>query len=157
MEIERKFTIKRIPDDLGQYKCYEIEQGYLNRKPVLRIRKRNDEYILTYKMKQKSGENGPIVNIEEEFPLNEEAYLHLREKCDGNIIKKKRYLIPLDDGLTAELDIFEGCLSGLIFAEVEFPDEERADSFVAPPWFDKDVTSDKRYSNGHLSQINMFT
>ena len=152
MEIEKKFTIKELPGELSSYKCHLIEQGYLNRKPVLRVRRKDDEFILTYKMKQKSHENGPIVNIEEEFPLNEEAYLHLLAKADGRVIRKKRYLIPLEGGLTAELDVFEGYLSGLIFAEVEFPDVRTADEFVPPAWFDKDVTGDKRYSNAYLSQ-----
>jgi CYTH domain-containing protein len=32
------------------------------------------------------------------------------------MVYKTRYLIPLEDGLTAELDIFEGVLTGLIYA-----------------------------------------
>ena len=36
MEIERKFLIKkdRFPDNLAQYPCHEIEQGYLCTEPV---------------------------------------------------------------------------------------------------------------------------
>lgn len=30
------------------------------------------------------------------LPLNEEAYNHLVSKCDGHIIKKTRYIIPID-------------------------------------------------------------
>ena len=39
MEIERKFLIKkdRFPDNLAQYPCHEIEQGYLCTEPVVRI------------------------------------------------------------------------------------------------------------------------
>ena len=60
------------------------------------------------------------------LPLTKEGYCHLLEKKDGNILTKKRYLIPLSDHLTAELDIFEGKFSGLKIVEVEFPDEEQA-------------------------------
>lgn len=49
MEIERKFLVSDIPSDLTQYKCHLIEQGYLSTKPVVRVRKDNDSYWLTYK------------------------------------------------------------------------------------------------------------
>ena len=153
MEIEKKFTVKYLPEGLENYKYADIEQGYLLRGPVVRVRRLNDKYILTYKQKQHEKGSSTIVNIEEEFPLNKEGFYHLLEKCDGNIIKKRRHYIPLDGGLTAELDIFDSMFKGLVFAEVEFESVEQAESFVPPAWFDKDVTGDKRYSNGHLSQV----
>lgn len=51
MEIERKFLIKDLPKDLTSYPCSQIEQAYLNENPVLRIRRKDDDYILTYKSK----------------------------------------------------------------------------------------------------------
>ena len=51
MEIERKFLIKTLPSDLESYPSSHIEQAYLNEQPVLRIRKKDDSYILTYKSK----------------------------------------------------------------------------------------------------------
>ena len=83
MEIERKFLIKALPDDLDSYPCVHIEQGYLNTNPVVRIRKQNNDYILTYKGK------GMLAREEYNLPLNEESYVHLKAKCDGNIISKK--------------------------------------------------------------------
>lgn len=47
MEIERKFLISELPDNLNNYKCREIEQGYLCTNPVIRVRKDNDNYYLT--------------------------------------------------------------------------------------------------------------
>ena len=49
MEIERKFLIKKekLPENLSQYPCLHIEQGYLCTDPVVRIRRQNDEYYLT--------------------------------------------------------------------------------------------------------------
>ncbi len=156
MEIERKFTIKYLPDNLESYEYADIEQGYLLRGPVVRVRRWNDRYILTYKQKQKRSAGEPIINIEEEFPLDRDGFYHLLAKCDGNVIEKRRYIIPLDGGLKAELDVFKGRLEGLVFAEVEFPSVEKAAEFVAPSWFDKDVTDDKHYSNGYLSQEKSF-
>ena len=51
MEIERKFLVKELPSKLEQYKCKVIEQGYLCNNPTIRIRKSNEDYILTYKSK----------------------------------------------------------------------------------------------------------
>ena len=156
MEIEHKYLINELPENLDKYKKKEIEQGYVNRSPVLRIRKSNDKYIFTYKMKKEIKEEGaPIVNEEIEAPLTKDAYLHLKTKVDGNIIVKTRYIIPYtynDKTYKIELDVFHGKLEGLYFAEVEFESVEDADSFVKPSWFGKEVSSDRRYRNGFLTE-----
>jgi CYTH domain-containing protein len=157
MEIERKYALRNLPGELSQYRYKKIEQGYLCHKPTLRIRKSNEDYILTYKSKlgaESANENRALINHEVELPLTEEAFMVLKAKTDGNIVCKTRYLIPLEDGLTAELDVFEGNLSGLLVVEVEFPDEKTADEFVPPAWFGKELSSDKRFSNYHLSKLS---
>jgi CYTH domain-containing protein len=157
MEIERKYLVTLLPENLSDYKIKRIEQGYLCHNPTIRIRKSNEDYILTYKSKfglEPVGENGPLVNNEVELPLTEEAYRALCKKTDNNMVHKTRYLIPLWDGLTAELDVFEGLLQGLVMVEVEFPDLESADHFQAPDWFGKDLSSDKRFTNYHLSKLS---
>lgn len=157
MEIERKYAINNIPGELEYYKNKKIEQGYLCHNPILRIRKSNEDYYLTYKSKfglEKKKEGSALINNEVELPLTEEAYLSLKQKIDGNIVCKTRYLIPLQKGLTAELDVFEGVLTGLVFIEVEFPDEKTADEFVPPSWMGKELTEDRQYSNYHLSKLS---
>ena len=66
MEIEKKFRIKRFPEGLEQYPCIEIEQGYLCRGPVVRIRKANEDYILTYKSKTGQDEDALGMKIANE-------------------------------------------------------------------------------------------
>ena len=129
MEIERKYLIDRLPENIEQYECKHIEQGYLNTDPVVRIRKSNDKYTLTYKGA------GLMCREEYNLPLNAEAFAHLKEKIDGILIQKRRYLIPLTDKLTIELDVFEGELAPLQLAEVEFETKEEAEHFVPPAWF----------------------
>ena len=68
------------------------------------------------------------------------------------MIRKKRYLIPIESNLKIELDIFEGDLDGLVLAEVEFSDVETANSFIPPEWFGEDVTFSEKYQNSNLSQ-----
>lgn len=156
MEIESKYKIKTLPVDLNDYQHKKIEQGYLCNDPIIRIRRSNEDYYLTYKSKinREERQSNLIVNHEVELPLTAEAYMKLKEKVEGNMIYKTRYNIPLEDGLMIELDIFEGHLKGLIFAEVEFPDEETASAFEPPEWFDTNVSWDNRYTNYYLSLIS---
>ena len=146
MEIERKYLITELPENLDSFSCRIIEQGYLNTEPVIRIRRDNDKYELTYKSK------GLMTREEYNMPLTREAYEHLLPKIDGILIKKKRYMIPLNSDLMIELDVFEDALAPLILAEVEFPNEELANSFEPPVWFGEDVTFSGKYHNSFLSQ-----
>lgn len=147
MEIERKFLIQKIPFSTEGYRAREIEQAYLCTKPVVRIRKSDEEYYLTYKGK------GKIAREEYNLPLTREAYFHLREKADGNILTKTRYEIPTEDNLIIELDIFHGKFEGLILAEVEFETLEQANNYVPPEWFGRDVSISGEYQNSKLSQM----
>lgn len=145
MEIERKFLIPTLPENLSNYPCKEIAQGYINREPVIRIRRSNDSYILTCKSQ------GLMVREEFELPLSKEAFEHLKPKTDGIFIEKTRYLIPYDEKHTIELDVFHGQLAPLVLAEVEFASIEDANAFVAPDWFGEDVTNSPKYHNSNLS------
>lgn len=149
MEIERKYLIKTMPEHLNEYPCKKIAQGYLSTAPVVRIRRSDDEYYLTYKGK------GMMVREEYNLPLTEEAYAHLLPKIDGLLIAKTRYLIPLDGKWTAELDVFEGELAPLTLVEVEFDSVEEANTFVPPAWFGEDVTNCRSYHNSYLSQYGL--
>ena len=145
-EIERKYLIKQVPENLASYPFHEIEQGYLCTEPVVRIRRQDEEYYLTYKSK------GLMIREEYNLPLTKDAYFHLREKIDGRLISKRRYLIPLDP-YTIELDVFRSPKDDLILAEVEFPSEEEALTFTPPDWFGEDVTNSSLYHNSRLSTL----
>lgn len=144
MEIERKFTIKELPD-LSAFPSKKIIQAYLNTDPVIRIRREDENYYLTYKGK------GLLAREEYNLPLNQEAFEHLLPKADGIVIAKTRYCIPYEK-YTIELDVFENDLAPLIMAEVEFESEEEAHAFLPPAWFLEDVTNDTRYHNSNMSK-----
>jgi Uncharacterized protein conserved in bacteria len=146
MEIERKFLIKELPTNLSSYPFHIIEQAYLCTEPVIRIRKQDNEFILTYKSK------GFLSREEHNLPLTSEAYEHLKTKADGIVITKKRYLIPILDGLTIELDVFAKPYQDLRLAEVEFTCESAAKAFIPPLWFGEEVTYSTTYQNSSLSQ-----
>ena len=145
MEIEKKYLIHKLPNDLETYPRKKIQQAYLCTNPVVRIRKQDEEYILTYKGK------GLMVREEYNLPLNRDAYEHLLQKADGIVLTKTRYLLPLPQGLTIELDVFDAPYENLRLAEVEFSSEEEANAFVPPEWFGEDVTFSKKYHNSVLS------
>lgn len=58
MEIERKYLVKQLPENLGKYPHFVIEQGYLCTEPTIRIRRKNNDYILTYKSRQNVSPGG---------------------------------------------------------------------------------------------------
>lgn len=142
MEIERKFLIDESKINYKEYPHKLLEQAYLCTNPVIRVRKEDDTYYMTYKGK------GMMTREEYNLPLNKEAYESLKEKREGNLISKTRYLIPFKN-YTIELDDFASP-KPLLMAEVEFPTEEEANSFVGPEWFVEDVTGDPKYHNSNM-------
>ena len=199
LEIERKFTVKNLPENLEDYPVRIIEQGYLNVIPAIRVRREDDHYYMTYKSrkgfgdkqttdnsKHKAGsgncatpglDNGEDSSFSEDIgkteynlPLDRDSYEHLVKKADGNVIRKKRYIISLNSDaydrdfadihpdladkishMKIELDVFEAPFEGRILAEVEFPDEDFAKAYRPAEWFLEDVTGNVRYSNAHMS------
>lgn len=147
MEIERKYLVTTPPTDYQSWDCVSMEQAYLCTAPVVRIRKENQEYYLTYKSK------GLLAREEYNLPLTKEAYEHLLPKADGIILTKTRYRKPIEGtNLTIELDVFSGEYEGLMLAEVEFSSVEEANVFTPPAWFGEDVTLSGEYQNSRLSQ-----
>lgn len=149
-EIEYKFTVNPEKIAYQHYPYYEMEQAYISTSPVIRIRKRNDDFFLTVKGK------GLVKREEFEIAISSEEYNTLKAKAEGQIISKRRYLIPYhskNKTYTIELDVFSGSLSGLFLAEVEFSDEEEAKQFLPPDWFTKNISEEKKYHNSYLSKF----
>ena len=144
MEIERKFLIDKIPPQAAAAAADHLEQAYVSTSPVIRIRRKNDSYILTVKSQ------GLLAREEFELAISQASYDHLMKKKDGMLITKDRLNIPLSGGLTCELDVFSGSYEGLMMAEVEFPDLQTARSFTPPAWFGREVTEDSRFQNASL-------
>jgi adenylate cyclase len=148
MEIERKFLVARRPE-LSGAKRAEIEQGYLaladgDGQAEVRLRRKGDQRVLTVK-----GGSGRT-RVEEELELDREPFETLWPLTEGRRVAKTRHLIPCGE-LEIELDLYREELDGLEIAEVEFPDEETADTFEAPAWLGQEVTGDERYLNATLA------
>ena len=95
MEIERKYLIEdpgKLPQNYQDFPFHEIEQAYLCTNPVVRIRREDEQYYLTYKGK------GLLAREEYNLPLTKEAYEHLLPKADGIILQKKKNQYPAYPG-----------------------------------------------------------
>jgi adenylate cyclase len=144
MEIERKFLVERLPDDLGGT-ARRIDQGYLalddRSGAEVRLRRHGDELWLTVK-----GAGG-LARLEEQLPLDEQQFESLWPLTEGRRVEKTRHDLP--DGL--EVDVYGGALDGLVVAEMEFGSEDESAAFEPPGWFGAEVTDDPRYKNRSLA------
>ncbi len=152
MEIERKFLVKTMPENLETFEKKDISQGYISDiEPTIRIRKLGDKHILTIKsVANVEKDKQHLMNNEIEFEISKEKFDKLSTKVDDNFIEKTRYYINLGE-VTAELDVYHNALSPLVTVEVEFKSETQALDFMPPNWFGLDVTKDIRYKNFSLS------
>ena len=146
-EIERKFLVKQLPDNLHQYSSTQIIQGYLaitEDGTEVRLRKKGDRYFQTVKC------GFGLQRGEVEIEISEDQFAKLWWMTEGKRIEKVRFEID-HSGMKIELDIYSGILKGLIVAEVEHPSIEQAKSFIPPNWFGNEVTEDERYKNRNLA------
>lgn len=145
MEIERKWLVREVPD-LRDVKSEVMCQAYLCTSPVIRVRQEGKRFVLTVKGR------GLMAREELNLPLDEVTFYRLLAKAEGRVIQKTRYYLPIEGGLTVELDHFKSPMEGLYLAEIEFPSVEEADAFPGLPWFGEDVTMDPRYHNSVMSR-----
>jgi adenylate cyclase len=146
-EIERKFLLKRLPEKLKRSRRYIIAQGYLASEPGgrhVRLRKKGKTVSLTFKVGRGAHRE------EREIKLSPKQFAALWPATAGRRLRKLRYEIPWRN-LLIEIDIYRGRHSGLVVAEVEFPDRATCRKFKPPPWFGREVTGEKRYSNVRLA------
>ncbi len=152
-EIERKFLIKDINNiNLSQYEKEKITQEYLYSDKFTAIRKRKieKENNITYYYTVKTNKSGNYGVEEIESVISKEEYDKLNATANINIIVKDRYIIPIENNLKIELDIFHDIFEGIIFAEVEFPSEDMASGYIIPKWFDKELTG--KLSNSKMAK-----
>lgn len=145
IERERRFLVAELPPDLPEPTV--IEQAYLTTEPAaIRVRREDDRHTLTIK----TGSGMARAEIERELDAGEFAVLW--SVAEELLIEKRRHRLPLEGGLTAELDLYDGELAGRRIVEVEFDDDDSAAAFRPPAWFGREVTDDGRYTNAALAR-----
>ena len=86
MEIERKYLVKYLPEDLESYPHSLISQAYISTSPVIRIRRNGERFILTVKS------SGLISREEYELLLTEGEHLLGRV---GDFEQLRRHFVHL--------------------------------------------------------------
>ena len=156
VEIEKKYLVdlKNVPQK--NYLCKKITQGYIYNDDIteIRIRKVESEDLIKYYYTVKINNIDMIQRNEIEFEINQEQFQFLLSKIliNTHLIKKDRYLIPIENNLIAELDIYYNELDDLATVEVEFPNLDMAINFEAPSWFGIEITNNKSYKNKNLAK-----
>jgi len=146
-EIERKFLLPEPPGWLSESSSARIEQGYLaiDEEIEVRLRQTGGERLLT--AKRGHGE----VREEIEIALDREQFEALWPLTESRRLAKTRWRVPVEGGLTAEVDVYEGRLAGLVVAELEFGSEEDSGCFDPPGWLGEEITGEERYANQTLA------
>ncbi len=146
-EIERKFRVSELPDEVRRAAFTPIVQGYLTPggDPELRVRRAGDDHFLT--LKAGSG----LQRTEEELAIDRARFERLWPMTAGRRIEKVRYRVD-HGGRTIEVDVFDGANRGLVVAEVEFPSADQARAWSGPDWLGEDVTDDPAYRNAALAR-----
>jgi len=162
-EIERKYAVRSLPDEIKISKIIDIEQAFIYKdiNTIIRIRKVTDKkekttkYIYTVKTKGdiEYKNNFDIASkYEIESNISEEEYNKLIKRKISNIINKTRIDVPIEENLKVEIDIYYDYLEGLLTAEIEFPNEEMAKTYKKPDWLGEELGY-KELSNRKLSQM----
>jgi len=147
-EIERKFLVDEPPAEALDCPSDEIDQGYLvsDGETEIRVRRKGPAHFIT--VKKGHGE----VREETEVEITAGQFDQLWPSTEGWRVRKRRHFIPLEGGLTAEMDVYGERLEGLMTVEVEFESEDASRGFTPPAWFGKEVTGDVKYSNQQMAR-----
>lgn len=149
-EIERRFLVANPPARIKLGKGHKIRQGYVsvNGLRQVRIRQMQNRFSMTVKV----GEG--MVRQEVEITISKVQFDALWPLTAGRRVEKLRFRLPYRKRMI-ELDHFEGDLTGLKIAEVEFPDAQQSKRFRPPAWFGDEVTEIHEYSNVSLAVQGM--
>lgn len=141
VEIERRFLVKRLPDNLAQYKSSRLVSGFIIIADDEYYRARNSGE--TYSMAYKKGMGQ--VRTEIEMPITKnmfEAFWNITNPEYRS--DKTRYYIPYY-GHTIELSVYHGALNG--FANAEIETARKDEKLKLPDWFGPEITDNKLLTN----------
>ena len=143
-EIEHKFLIKdlkALKKKLREAHSRPIDQGYLSRKPVVRVRTIGQLHaFITIKGK------GCRIRDEFEYRIPLKDAKKLLKLCGKKRISKTRYYLG-----PWEIDCFKGRHKGLWLAEIELK-STKAKLPKLPSWIGKEVTYSSKYTNASLAE-----
>ena len=149
IEIERKFLVNKIPENI--INTIDIKQYYIsiNPKMVQRLRFFNDDKaIISFKERSSS-----ITKHEFEYEIPLLDAKKLISYITAPFITKKRHYIKFDS-MQWEVDEFLDKNKGLIVAEIELIKIDQ--KIKIPEWVTNEISKDQKYSNFNLA-LHPFT
>jgi CYTH domain-containing protein len=149
IELEKTYLAKELPN-LARCEKKEMIDIYIPKMSChapIRIRKNGNKYELTKKTPAEEGDYSKL--IEQTINLSKDEFDALKREIVGRRVYKTRYLVDFE-GRTAEVDVFEKDLAGLVLIDFEFEKEEEKDAFETPDFCLADVTQEDFIAGGML-------
>lgn len=148
-EIEKKYLVINNKWRNFTQSYVEIKQGYIttNNNSTVRVRIiDNKKAFLTLK---DSAINLIRKEFEYQIPLNDGLDI-FNNLCDCRIIKN-RYIIPIENNLKWEIDVYLDKNKPLVVAELELFSTDTS-IIKLPDWIGLDITLDPKYKNLNLAK-----
>ena len=146
LEIERKYLLNALPEEVAGHTCLELDQGYLPGRDIReRVRRIVGPDGTTYRRTIKAGRG--ISRIEFEEPMDAAVFEQLWPLTEGSRVSKRRYVVP-DGDLVWEIDEFTD--RDLVLAEVELPSADIVPD--APEWLADHIVRDVSEESGYVNQ-----
>ena len=158
-EIERKFVfvgdLRELQNARLVSEIRSIRQGYYSDPKdsmVVRVRQQEVNHAQYFQKSSfltiKRSDSGPGM-IEHEFQINNDQASEMIDECGDRFVSKYRYVVPLPDGLKAEIDFFNGSLNGIQIVEIEIPTENHV--FTIPKFCGFELTGIPGISNFQMA------
>lgn len=150
LEIEKKFLLRALPEEVLKVSPLRIEQGYIpGKKLIERLRRVEANGHVQYFRTVKLGKGTVRIEIEEE--TSRAIFQRMWPLTKGKRVKKHRFNVRVGK-LVWEVDDFRD--RDLVLAEVELPSAKTRIQF--PSWISdvlvRDVTDEVRYVNARLAR-----
>ena len=150
LELERTYIAKYIPEGLKMCTSKKMHDIYIENGEDhlnLRVRQNGQKFEITRKVPVEDGDASK--QTETTIILKEEEFQSLRT-AKHRAVEKTRYLYRYKEW-TAEIDVFEGALQGLVVIDFEFDTEAERDAFVMPDFCLAEVTQEEWMAGGMLA------
>ncbi|HMO78027.1 MAG TPA: hypothetical protein PKD95_02415 [Candidatus Paceibacterota bacterium] len=150
VELELTYLAKTLPPNLQDFPSKRIVDLYVNNgtdHADLRIRQNGDSYELTRKIPVEASDASK--QIETTIALNQTEFESLSD-TKSHKVEKTRYFFD-HEGRTAEFDVFEGDLAGLVVIDFEFDEEREKQLFTMPEFCLADITQEDFIAGGMIA------
>lgn len=149
VELEKTYLAKELPESLKNCQSKEILDIYLpesSEHPKLRLRKNGDKYELT---KKEPVNDGDASHQNEQTIILTQAEFDALNQLNGKRTRKIRYYYNFNDR-TAEFDVFQDSLKGLVIIDFEFATMDEKDNFKMPDFCLADITQELFTAGGMI-------